>query len=135
MVNFRIEAPSWLSIDFLANGLETVGGLKYMPARARNAIGKPISLSEETVAGLSPDTEETLLEDLAAATQDRGWGKVKGLNEKNLFDTQYNQIKQSVYREAGVTALKLYDKYKDLVEAAVLLFSGPDKADENFLGM
>lgn len=92
------------------------------------------TLEETDIFGYTPFTEETLRQKLAQASQDLGWGEVRGLAEKDLFLYQYRQIKQEVVREAGLTALQWYDTYQPLVEAATLLLGSEDKAGEDFLG-
>lgn len=90
---------------------------------------------DKYIEALCPDTPSDLKADLLDAAGRFGFSKdVKGMNEHKLFKQQYMQVKQVVYREAGLAGLKLYERYQPIVEAAVLRASNVGDVTGNFLG-
>jgi len=97
-------------------------------------FGESLS-GEDFIEALCPDTPNDLRKQLVDAANTYGWSKdVKGMSEYKLFLSQYNQIKQAVYREAGLTALRLYDKYQPIVEAAIMRVTSTGDVTGNFTG-
>lgn len=86
------------------------------------------------VKALCPDIDPSLADDLVEAAEKYGWGRVKDYDEHMLFMQQYMQIKQQVYREAGLAAFELYDRYQKIVEAAVLKITNWGDITGDFMG-
>lgn len=86
------------------------------------------------VRALCPDTPDALVDDLVQATKKYAWGVTEGYNEYELFREQYAHIKQVAYRELGLTALELYNRYQLIVEAAILKVTNWGDITGDFLG-
>lgn len=109
-----------------------------------NRAKKPVKLTgefmgerltdDDFLTAMCPDTPADLRKDLLDATTKYGFGEVSGFDEYRLFRTQYNQIKSVVYREAGLTALAMYDKYRPIVEAAILRVTSVGDVTGTFMG-
>lgn len=75
---------------------------------------------KDYIKALCPDTDPSLIDDLMEAVETWGWSRIKDYDEHTLFLQQYMQIKQAAFREMGLTAFELYDRYQNIAEAAIL---------------
>ena len=94
---------------------------------------------ESYLRALCPDTDTTFLGDLANATKKYGWKpSLEDYGEYELFRMQYAKVKQYVARLVGVSqvaaALKLYEEYQKVVEAAILWVTTNGTETGNFFG-
>ena len=89
---------------------------------------------EDYVKAICPDIPDALVGDLVQATHDFVFGIAEGYDEYALFREEYAQIKQVAVREHGLVALELYDRYRTIVEAAVLKVTNWGDTTGDFLG-
>lgn len=90
---------------------------------------------EDYLKALCPDTDATFLGHLSNIPKKRGWkANLEGLNEYDLFLSQYVKLKQIASRRLGVAALELFDRYQKVVEAAVLYITSEGTETGDFYG-
>ena len=86
------------------------------------------------VKALCPDTPSSLIDDLVQASEKYTWIKTEGFDEYRLFREQYAHIQNVATRERGLEAFHLYDRYRLIVEAAVLKITNYGDVTGDFLG-
>jgi len=110
-------------------------------ARAAHTVTLSGEVFGETLTGmkyiqaLCPDIDPPLAGDLIQAVDDFGWGVVQDYDERTLFQQQYMQIKQAAFRERGMTAFELYDRYEPIVEAMVMKVTNWGDITGDFMGI
>ena len=89
---------------------------------------------KEYVKALCPDTPSSLIDDLVQASEKYTWVKSEGFDEYRLFREQYAHIQNVATRERGLVAFYLYERYRLIVEAAVLKETNFGDITGDFLG-
>jgi hypothetical protein len=89
---------------------------------------------KEYVKALCPDTPSSLIDDLVQASEKYTWIKTEGFDEYRLFREEYAHIQNVATRERGLVAFYLYERYRLIVEAAVLKETNFGDVTGDFLG-
>jgi hypothetical protein len=89
---------------------------------------------KEYVKALCPDTPSSLIDDLVQASEKYTWIKTEGFDEYRLFREEYAHIQNVATRERGLVAFYLYERYRLIVEAAVLKETNFGDITGDFLG-
>ena len=89
---------------------------------------------KDYVKALCPDTPSALIDSLVEATKKYAWGQTEGFNEYSLFREAYAHIQNVALRERGLITFQLYERYRPIVEAAVLKVTNWGDTTGDFLG-
>lgn len=108
-------------------GFRTIG-----PKGVESEEIKPKKLSENRLKSLFPQLTPGQRSELRKASKKYKFKEVQGINEKARVEGILEGIGSAYFKERGYTTLKVFEKYKNVIEAAVLHLK--NRSDSVFLG-